>query len=74
MVHDGSPDHGLGYIIARDGRIGLYYLKMFKIKSLLVMKFYQLHNQLAKSGRRKTTSKASNLLVKIKTMFFFAIN
>ena len=40
MVHDGSPDHGLGYIIARDGRIGLYYLKMFKIKSLLVMKFY----------------------------------
>ena len=33
------------------------------------MKFYQLQNQLAKSGRRKTTSKASILLVKIKTLY-----
>ncbi len=29
----------LWYIIVRDGRIGVKYLKMFKIDSLLVMKF-----------------------------------
>jgi hypothetical protein len=27
-------------MLARDGRIGLNYFKMFKIDSLLVMKFY----------------------------------
>ena len=34
------PIKGLGYLIARDGKIGVKYLKMFKINSLLVMKFY----------------------------------
>jgi hypothetical protein len=30
----------LDYMLARDARIGLNYLKMFKINSLLFMKFY----------------------------------
>ena len=34
------PIKGLGYLIARDGRIGVKYLKKLNINSLLVLKFY----------------------------------